>query len=160
MKVRDALVPAIGTVTPEQPISEVARSIRDGGGMVAVMERGEPAGVVDGSDILRAVATLGGGIAGLKAADIMAGDMETIAHDSDLDQAWEHMQVRQLEGLAVLEDGQLLGRVNQQHQETITHDDLEAAEMARFLEGFEEGVAAATALSEESLAELEGLKQG
>lgn len=171
MKVRDALVPAVGTATMEQPIADVARSIVEGEGLVAVVADGEPVGLVDGTDILRAVAMASDHLGRLTAADIMASDLETVTPDTDLDLVREHMHARDVGEVAVVDGGQLVGAVQTHSGQAISpnfeiedayepltgKDGLTAsriAQLAGFFEGFEEGMLAAHALSEESVVRL------
>jgi CBS domain-containing protein len=112
LRVSDVLLPIVGTASVEQPIAEVAHSLSQGGGLLAVTSEGEPAGLVDITDIVRAVAVLGTEVGWLRAADIMDSEIETVTHDADLGQAREHMRARFLDELAVLEHGQLVGVVS------------------------------------------------
>jgi CBS domain-containing protein len=112
MRVSDVLLPIVGTATVEQPIGEVAHSLSQSGGLLAVTSEGEPAGLVDTSDVVRAVAVAGTEAGTLRAVDIMDSEIETVTHDADLDQTRDHMRARFLDELAVLEHGHLVGLVS------------------------------------------------
>ncbi|WP_137180890.1 CBS domain-containing protein [Roseomonas sp. AR75] len=127
---------AVISVTPDSPVTEVARIIeqRRIGAVMVLDSRGAVLGIVSERDVVRALATRAEGIAGLSAQDLMTREVVMVGPQTPVDAALRIMDEHYFRHLPVVDDaGVLLGlvsvrdlvrhRIAQQDQavESLTH---------------------------------------
>jgi CBS domain-containing protein len=107
--VRDALVPDPRVLDARASVQEVASVlVRPGVSSVLVVDGDLLAGVITAADVLQALAD-GRYSAGLAAGDLASADVESVVPNVPLDEAIHLLADRDLERLAVVEGGRLLG---------------------------------------------------
>jgi CBS domain-containing protein len=107
--VRDAIVPDPRVLEAGAPVREAAALLaRPGVASVLVVDSGRLVGAVTALDVVRAVAG-GAELGALSVGGIAGGAVETIGPDAPLDEAIHLMAEHELDRLAVVEDGRLLG---------------------------------------------------
>lgn len=127
---------AVISVTPDSPVTEVARIIeqRRIGAVMVLDSRGAVLGIVSERDVVRALATRAEGIAGLSAQDLMTREVVMVGPQTPVDAALRIMDEHYFRHLPVVDDAcVLLGlvsvrdlvrhRIAQQDQavESLTH---------------------------------------
>lgn len=127
---------AVISVTPETPVAEVARILeqRRIGAVIVLDARGGVAGIVSERDIVRALATREGGIAGMRAEELMTREVVMVDPATPVDAALRIMDEHYFRHLPVVDGaGAMLGlvsvrdlvrhRIAQQDQavESLTH---------------------------------------
>lgn len=103
-KVRDAMHMGVVWMSPDTPVAELARKMRDDDiGSIPIGENDRLIGMVTDRDIVcRAVAD-GGSLASLKARDVMTPDIIYCRDSDDLDDATELMEEKQVRRLPVID---------------------------------------------------------
>jgi CBS domain-containing protein len=112
MNIRDVMTPNPRTVSPEEPIQNAARIMRDlDTGVVPVVENGRPLGLVTDRDIVvRAVAE--DGQLSRPVREIVTGNVVTANPDMSTREAAELMSEHQVRRLPVVEGERLVGIVS------------------------------------------------
>jgi CBS domain-containing protein len=109
VKVRDALVADPRVVDARAPIREAAELLgRPNVESVLVADGGRLVGLVTTSSLVAALAR-GDDLRQATAGQIADGDVETVGPDEQLDEVLVRMGEHDLERVAVVEDGRLLG---------------------------------------------------
>jgi CBS domain-containing protein len=105
---------AVITVAPSDPVTDIASIItsRRIGAVLVLTDSGELAGLVSERDVVRAVATKGGGALDLTAADIMTKNLTTVTPRTSIDHAMALMDAGYFRHLPVVEDSKLLGIIS------------------------------------------------
>jgi CBS domain-containing protein len=105
---------AVITVTPEDPVTDIADIItsRRIGAVLVLTDSGELVGLVSERDVVRAVATKGGGALKLTAADIMTKNLTTVTPRTSIDHAMALMDAGYFRHLPVVDDNKLLGIIS------------------------------------------------
>lgn len=106
---------AVISVTPETPVSDVARIMeqRRIGAVLVLGDSGEVLGIISERDIVRALSIRAGGIEGLAAEDLMTRQVVMVGPDTPVDAALQIMDEGYFRHLPVV-DGtrRLLGLVS------------------------------------------------
>jgi CBS domain-containing protein len=112
MNIRDVMTPNPKTVSPNDPIQQAARIMRDEDtGVVPVVENGRPVGMVTDRDIvIRAVAD--GSQTTRPVRDIVTGTVIAARPDMSTREASELMSEHQIRRLPVVENDRLVGIVS------------------------------------------------
>ncbi|HEU4450008.1 MAG TPA: CBS domain-containing protein [Gaiellaceae bacterium] len=109
MRVREALVADPRVLAPDAPVSEAAELLaKPSVESVLVADGDRLVGCVTTSGIVTAVAE-GRDLRSLTAADVADAEVTTVGPDAPLEEAFHLMAERDLERLAVVEGGRLLG---------------------------------------------------
>jgi|ERR671937_615198 CBS domain-containing protein len=114
--VRDAMTSNPRTVTPDRPVVEVARIMRDEdvGSVPIIEDDGRLAGTVTDRDITIRLVAEGRDPQSVRVSDIASRDIITVDPQQDLDEALRLMARHQIRRLPVVEeDGRLVGIVAQ-----------------------------------------------
>jgi CBS domain-containing protein len=108
--VRDVMTPTVETLSPSQPISEAARTMRLGDiGAVPVVEDGRLVGMLTDRDIVVRAVAEGTDVNTVQVGAVASRDPVTTAPDSGLDDALAVMARHRIRRLPVVEDGKLVG---------------------------------------------------
>jgi CBS domain-containing protein len=111
MNIRDVMTSNPRTVSPNEPIENAARIMRDEDtGAVPVVENGRPVGIVTDRDIVvRAVAD---GQFNRPVRDVVSADVVTVSPDMSTKEAARLMSEHQVRRLPVVENDRLVGIVS------------------------------------------------
>ncbi len=109
MQLRDVMTANPTTVAPSATIEEAARVMRDKDtGIVPVVDKGKPVGIVTDRDIVvRAVAE--GAVGAKSVRDIASTNLVTVTPDMSTEEAAELMAERQVRRVLVCEGDRLVG---------------------------------------------------
>lgn len=109
MQLRDVMTANPTTVAPSATIEEAARVMRDKDtGIVPVVDKGRPVGIVTDRDIVvRAVAE--GAVGAKSVRDIASTNLVTVTPDMSTEEAAELMAERQVRRVLVCEGDRLVG---------------------------------------------------
>jgi CBS domain-containing protein len=112
MNIRDVMTPNPRTVSPDDPIQNAARIMRDEDtGAVPVVENGRPIGMVTDRDIVvRSVAD--GGTDNRPIREIVTTGIVSVSPEMSTREANELMSEHQVRRLPVVENNQLVGIVS------------------------------------------------
>jgi CBS domain-containing protein len=112
MNIRDVMTPNPRTVSPDDPIQNAARIMRDEDtGAVPVVENGRPIGMVTDRDIVvRSVAD--GGTVNRPIREIVTTGIVSVSPEMSTREANELMSEHQVRRLPVVENNQLVGIVS------------------------------------------------
>lgn len=114
MTVRDALVRDPRTLEADTPIREAAELLlRPHVRSAFVVAGGQLLGAVSVEDLVAAIAA-GRDLPTLTVADVCHGDLPSIDPDVSLELALQRMAEQDIERLAVVQDGRLLGTVSRE----------------------------------------------
>jgi CBS domain-containing protein len=112
--VKDAMTSDVKTASPAQPLTDVARLMKqEDVGAVPVVDGDRLVGVVTDRDIVVRGIADGSDPHVIKAGDIASRDIVTVRPDDDLDEVLRLMAQHQVRRLPVVEDGRLVGVVAQ-----------------------------------------------
>ena len=113
-RVKDAMTSDVKTASPAQPLTDVARLMKqEDVGAVPVVDGERLIGVVTDRDIVVRGIADGSDPHAIKAGDIASRDIVTVRPDDDLDEALRLMGQHQVRRLPVVDEGQLVGVVAQ-----------------------------------------------
>lgn len=115
MQVKDIMSSKIESVSPDAPIQQIARCMRDEDiGAVPVTDEGRVVGVVTDRDlVLRCLAEDGADLSGLTADQVMSRNVISCYEDQSLEEAAANMQAATVRRLAVTDrDERLVGMVS------------------------------------------------
>jgi CBS domain-containing protein len=112
--VRDVMNSPVITASPDEPIREVARKMREARvGSVVITEGEQPLGIVTEGDIVaKVVAVRRNNPAELKAAEVMSRPLHTIDSERDLTEAARTMRRLGVKRLGVTYKGRLVGMIS------------------------------------------------
>jgi CBS domain-containing protein len=112
--VKDAMTSEVKTASPSQPLTDVARLMKqEDVGSVPVVDGDRLVGVVTDRDIVVRGIADGSDPHAIKAGDIASRDVVTVRPDDDLDEVLRLMAQHQVRRLPVVDDGRLVGVVAQ-----------------------------------------------
>jgi CBS domain-containing protein len=112
--VKDAMTSEVKTASPSQPLTDVARLMKqEDVGSVPVVDGDRLVGVVTDRDIVVRGIADGSDPHAVKAGDIASRDVVTVRPDDDLDEVLRLMAQHQVRRLPVVDDGRLVGVVAQ-----------------------------------------------
>lgn len=110
MKLRDVMTPNPVTVEPSATLQEAARIMRDQDtGVVPIVEKGRPVGVITDRDIVVRAVAEGGEGARRSVGEVASGDLITVTPDMSTEEAAELMAERQVRRVLVCENDRLVG---------------------------------------------------
>lgn len=115
MQVKDIMTRNVESITPDTPIHQIARKMRDGDvGVVPVVENGKLLGVVTDRDIvIRGIAENGAGVTEKTADKVMTKGVLSCKEDQSLDDLKKEMQTRAVRRMAVTDsEEKLVGMVS------------------------------------------------
>ncbi len=104
----------IVSVKPETPLMELVATIasRRIGAVLVLDDQGALAGIVSERDVVKALATKGQEVTGMRAGDIMTRTVTTVTPATSINEAMELMDRGYFRHLPVLENGELLGIIS------------------------------------------------
>jgi CBS domain-containing protein len=109
-KVRDVMTQRPTSVSPSQPIQEVARIMRDEDvGSLPVVDGEQVTGIVTDRDIVVRGLAEGRDVNGLTVQDVASRGVQTVEADAELDEALRVMASHQVRRVPVVEGGRLVG---------------------------------------------------
>lgn len=113
MKIREVMTQAPVSVASVEPVSEVAKAMREHGiGSVLVVTGGKLTGLITDRDITVRVLAEGQDPQVTRAGDICTGDLVTLSPDDDTDQAVRLIRERAVRRIPVVENGAPVGMVS------------------------------------------------
>lgn len=115
MQVKDIMTRNVESITPDTPIHQIARKMRDGDvGVVPVVENGKLLGVVTDRDIvIRGIAENGAGVTEKTADKVMTKGVLSCKEDQSLDDLKKEMQTGAVRRMAVTDsEEKLVGMVS------------------------------------------------
>lgn len=115
MQIKDIMTRDVDSITPDTPIHQIARKMRDGDvGVLPVVENGRLLGVVTDRDIVvRGIAESGVGVTEKTADKVMTKDVLTCKEDQSLEDLKMEMQDRAVRRIAVMDsEEKLVGMVS------------------------------------------------
>ncbi|EMA00724.1 CBS domain-containing protein [Haloarcula vallismortis] len=111
LQVREIMRTPVETISPDAPVIEAARRLRDEDiGSLVVESDGDCVGIITESDVV-AVAAVEGDTRALSVSDVMAETLVTVTPDADIETAVERLRTNNVKKLPVVEDGELVGIV-------------------------------------------------
>jgi CBS domain-containing protein len=112
MRVGEIMKRDVTTASPEDTFVEVARLLRERGiSSIVVMDGEEISGIVTERDLVSLVAD-GADPGGVKLAERMSRDLDTVEPSTDIAEAAEHMARLKIRHLPVVERGSLVGIIS------------------------------------------------
>ena len=110
MKVKDAMHPGAEWATPDTPLSDIAKRMRQHDiGAIPIAEHDKLVGMVTDRDIVcKGLATAGFDFAKAKARDVMTKGIHTCRADDELGAAVHHMKDLQVRRLPVIDKSKRL----------------------------------------------------
>lgn len=115
MQVKDIMTRNVDSITPDTPIHQIARKMRDDDvGALPVVENGEILGVVTDRDIvIRGIAENGAGVTEKTADKVMSTDVLSCKEDHSLEELQEHLKSGTVRRMVVTDnDDRLVGMVS------------------------------------------------
>lgn len=115
MQVKDIMTRNVESITPDTPIHQIARKMRDGDvGVLPVVENGKLLGVVTDRDIvIRGIAESGVGVTEKTADKVMTKGVLSCKEDQSLDDLKKEMQSGAVRRMAVTDsEEKLVGMVS------------------------------------------------
>lgn len=115
MQVKDIMTRSVDSITPDTPIHQIARKMRDDDvGALPVVENGEVLGVVTDRDIvIRGIAENGAGVSEKTADKVMTRDVLSCKEDQSLDDLQKEMQSGTVRRMVVTDsEEKLVGMVS------------------------------------------------
>jgi len=109
MPVSEVMRTPVKTISPDAPVIEAAKRLRDEDiGSLVVEDDGDCVGIITESDIV-AVTAAEGDTRALSVSDVMAETLVTITPDADIETAVDRLRKNNIKKLPVVEDGALVG---------------------------------------------------
>lgn len=114
MLVKDIMSTKVETVTPDTPVADCAKKMRDLGiGALPVWEDGTLSGMITDRDVCCRAVAEGRDLARTVARDIMSTDVASCFDDQDYENAAYRMEGRRLRRLAVIDhDSRVVGMLS------------------------------------------------
>jgi CBS domain-containing protein len=115
MQVKDIMTRSVDSITPDTPIHQIARKMRDDDvGALPVVENGKILGVVTDRDIvIRGIAENGAGVSEKTADKVMTRDVLRCKEDQSLDDLQKEMQSGTVRRMVVTDsEDKLVGMVS------------------------------------------------
>lgn len=115
MQIKDIMTRSVDSITPDTPIHQIARRMRDDDvGALPVVENGKILGVVTDRDIVvRGIAEDGTGITEKTADKVMSKEVLSCKEDQSLDDLKDEMQSGTVRRVVVTDsEGKLVGMVS------------------------------------------------
>jgi CBS domain-containing protein len=110
MQVKELMSKNIATVTPDTPITEVAKTMKDMNiGSVPVCEGDKVIGILTDRDIVLRDIAMGKNIEGVTAKDVMTAGVSTAKPEMDIHEAARLMSEKQVRRLPVVDNDRLVG---------------------------------------------------
>lgn len=110
MKVKDIMTRDVITVTPQTPVTDIAKIMKEYNiGSVPVCEANSIVGIVTDRDIVLRDVAYGKNPSEVLARDVMTSGLTTINSDNDIHDAARVMAEKQIRRLPVVENGRLVG---------------------------------------------------
>jgi CBS domain-containing protein len=112
MKVKELMSKNISFVSPDTPIVEVAKAMKNNNiGSVPVCEGDKVIGIITDRDIVLRDVALGKSIENVKAKDVMTVGLSTVTPEADIHEAANLMADKQIRRLPVVDNGRLVGMI-------------------------------------------------
>lgn len=110
MQVKELMSKNIATVTPDTPITEVAKTMKDMNiGSVPVCEGDKVIGILTDRDIVLRDIAMGKNVEGVTAKDVMTSGVSTAKPEMDIHEAARLMSEKQVRRLPVVDNNRLVG---------------------------------------------------
>ncbi|TDT60889.1 CBS domain-containing protein [Fonticella tunisiensis] len=110
MKVKDVMSSDVAYVSPDTPVTEIARIMKEKNiGSVPVCENKRAVGIVTDRDIVIRDVAMGKGLNNVKARDVMSTGLSVTTPETDIHEAAKMMADKQIRRLPVVDNGKLVG---------------------------------------------------